>query len=376
MHCHHFEAGRCRSCTWLEQSYPDQLTRKQQHCAETLSGFPALEWLDPASGLESGFRNKAKMVASGTAEAPVLGIIGPEGGVDLQDCGLHVPVVAAALPVLAEFVTRARLDPYDIAGRQGELKYVLVTGSPGEQLMVRFVVRSQEPVARLRKHLPWLLAQLPGLVVVSVNLQPEHKAIIEGDREIVLTEESELVMDINGIGLGLRPQSFFQTNTTVAAALYQQCQAWAAESPADVVWDLYCGVGGFALHLAGSAQRVVGIELSAEAVNSARVSARRRGSDAEFVAADVATWVAGNSGCPDLVVLNPPRRGIGPELASWLESSSVDRVLYSSCNPVSLAEDLAAMPSLEPIRGRLFDMFPHTAHAEVLVLLQRAPRRG
>lgn len=371
MDCHHFDAGRCRSCTWLPRAYADQVQAKQQRCVDALAGHDRLDWLTPVTGPESGFRNKAKMVVSGTVEAPTLGILGPDGGVDLQDCGLHIPVVAEALPVLAEFVTRADLTPYDVAGRRGELKYILVTGSPDADLMVRFVLRSQEPVARLRKHLGWLRSQLPHLVAASVNLQPEHKAVLEGATEIALTESTELPMTVNGIGLVLRPQSFFQTNTVVAEALYRQAQSWVGEAAPKVIWDLYCGVGGFALHLAGPGRQVVGVELSAEAITSAQASAERIGLDARFVAADAAAWILGAPNAPDLVVVNPPRRGIGSELATWLEDSPVARVLYSSCNPDSLAADLAAMPSLVPVRGQLFDMFPQTSHAEVLVLLER-----
>ncbi|MCX6395167.1 MAG: 23S rRNA (uracil(747)-C(5))-methyltransferase RlmC [Propionibacteriales bacterium] len=372
MDCQHFAAGRCRSCSWLATPYDLQVAAKQQRCSEALSGFPALVWLAPATGPESGFRNKAKMVVSGSVEQPLLGILGPDGGVDLQDCGLHVPAVAEALPVLADFVSRAGLTPYDVASRRGELKYLLVTGAPDGSLMVRFVLRSTESQVRIEKHLDWLRDRLPGLVAASVNLQPEHKAVLEGPVEIALTTSTELRLEVNGIALALRPQSFFQTNTAVAAALYRQARSWVQEVAPAVVWDLYCGVGGFALHLAAAEREVLGIEVSTEAVLSAQATADRLGLEAHFVAADVNAWIGSVTDAPDLVVVNPPRRGIGPELASWLERSPVGRVLYSSCNPDSLAADLAAMPSLVPVRGQLFDMFPQTSHAEVLVLLERA----
>ena len=115
---------------------------------------------------------------------------------------------------------------------------------------------------------------------------------------------------------------------------------------------------------------IVGVEISADAIDSARRSAAEAGIDAEFIAADAGAWAMSQSSLPNAVVVNPPRRGIG-QLAEWLENSTIERVLYSSCNPASLARDLARMPSLRPTRGRLFDMFPHTGHAEVLTLLTR-----
>jgi len=372
MLCHHFEAGRCRSCAWLGTPYDAQLVAKQR-LVEELVAMPAGSWLPPVASAGMGFRNKAKMVVHGTVEEPTLGILGPTGsGVDLRDCPLHTAGIRAALPALAGFVTRARLAPYDVAARRGELKHLLVTESPDGELMVRFVLRSQEPVARIRKHLPALRAELPALAVASVNLLPEHKAVLEGDRELLLTERETLTMRVAGLALHLRPQSFFQTNTAMAAELYARGRAWVAEAAPGTVWDLYCGVGGFALAVAGTGAAVTGVEVSGEAVASATLSASEAGLDGvRFIAADATAYAVGSAAPPDLVVVNPPRRGVGPELAGWLERSGVARVLYSSCNAQTLATDLAAMPSLRPVRGQLLDMFPHTAHYEVLTLLAR-----
>ncbi len=376
MDCPHFDAGRCRSCTLLETPYSDQLAGKQR-AVEALLPFPRLAWEAPVASPQAGFRNKAKMVVAGTTAQPTLGILAPDrAGVDLRDCGLHSPGLQVALPVLAGFVTRAGLAPYDVTQRQGELKYLLVTESPDAELMLRFVLRSQESVARIRKHLPALLGELPALRVVSVNLQPEHKAILEGEHEIVLSDRETLPMRVNGRDLHLRPQSFFQTNTEMAAALYRQAGAWIEAIGPQSVWDLYCGVGGFALHAAAPGRDVLGVEVSREAIRSAETSAAEAGAGAgglRFVAGD-ATAYAVNHPAPDLVVVNPPRRGIGAELSGWLEQSGVRHVVYSSCNANSLAGDLAAMPSLRPTRGRLLDMFPNTSHYEVVVLLEREGR--
>lgn len=373
MHCSYFAAERCHSCTLIEQPYGEQLAGKQRQGEDALGDPSELQWIPPLASRESGFRNKAKMVVGGTAHQPTLGILDAEArGVDLQDCGLYTPGIHAAFPLLAAFITQADLTPYDIPRRTGELKYVLVTESPDGELMLRLVLRSQEPVARIRKHLPALMQALPRLRVVSVNLLPEHKAIVEGEREIVLTEQETLRMRVNGIDMHLRPQSFFQTNTEVAAALYRQAQEWVSERAPASIWDLYCGVGGFALHCAGAGRDVIGIETSREAVASAEQSARQAGlRRVVFQAGDATAFALGADEAPELVIVNPPRRGLGGELCRWLESSSVQQVIYSSCHAESLARDLAAMPSLRPRRARLFDMFPQTAHFEVLALLER-----
>lgn len=368
MRCAYFDAELCRSCTWMGRPYGDQLAAKQAH-VEALLGND-LTWLPPFAGQESGYRNKAKMVVTGTAAEPTLGILDAAGhGVDLQECGLYDQSLQAAFPVLAAFVAHANLAPYDLATRTGELKNLLVTQSPDGELMVRFVVRSQEPVTRIRKHLPALLDALPSLRVASVNLLPDHKAVLEGEREIPLTEAETLLMRVNGLDLHLRPQSFFQTNTPVAAALYRQATAWVSEVDPRSVWDLYCGVGGFALHAAAPDRDVVGIETSVEAVASARLSASGL-HGIRFEAADATAYALAHE-APELVIVNPPRRGIGTQLAGYLETSSTNHVVYSSCNAESLARDLAAMPSLRPVRAQLLDMFPQTTHYEVLTLLAR-----
>ncbi|HYF72138.1 MAG TPA: 23S rRNA (uracil(747)-C(5))-methyltransferase RlmC [Nocardioides sp.] len=376
MLCSHFDAGRCRSCTWLDRAYAEQLAEKQRLVEELLAGHPGTSWRPPVASAQLGVRNKAKMVVSGTADAPTLGILNPLGaGVDLRDCPLHSPGLQAALPELAAFVTLAALAPYDLATRRGELKHLLVTESPDRELMVRFVLRSQEPVARIRKHLPALRERLPSVAVVSVNLQPEHKAVLEGEREIVLTDRESLRMRVggaDGLTLHLRPQSFFQTHTAMAAELYRLARAWAEEVAPRTVWDLYCGVGGFALSLAGPGREVTGIEISQEAVASAEQTRDEAGlSGVRFEVGDATAYAEGRAAPPDLVVVNPPRRGLGPQLSGWLDASGVRHVLYSSCNAQTLARDLEAMPSLRPVRGQLLDMFPNTAHYEVLVLLER-----
>ena len=139
------------------------------------------------------------------------------------------------------------------------------------------------------------------------------------------------------------------------------------------MWDLYCGVGGFALHVAAPGRRVVGVETSREAVRSARASAAAAGlPHVAFRAGDATEFALGAATGPELVIVNPPRRGIGADLSAWLEASDVPNVVYSSCNPKSLAHDLARMPSYRIRTGRVLDMFPQTGHMEVAVLLQRS----
>ncbi|WP_062074156.1 23S rRNA (uracil(747)-C(5))-methyltransferase RlmC [Demequina lutea] len=383
MDCRYYDEGRCRSCTLIKTPHLAQVETKQRRLEALVAAARPGDsshtvWLEPMVSAESGFRSKAKMVVGGTVDDPTVGILDADDrGVDLRLCPLYGTDLARAFPILAEFITVARLEPYDIPARKGELKHIIVTVSPGGELMARFVTRSTESLARLRKHLPWLLDRLPRLVVVTLNVLPEHKAALEGQQEIVLTELDTLRMDMGRVTLHARPQSFLQTNTDIARRLYALVAGWVDEGAATTVWDLYCGVGGFALHCVREGRTIVGVESAEQAVIAARRSAREMADagqpgalEAAFEAADATAWVRGRP-APDVVIVNPPRRGIGPELAEWIESSGVRRVVYSSCNAVTLAKDLGAMPSLAPVRGRLLDMFPHTEHYEAVVLLER-----
>ena len=414
--CQLHDASLCRSCPNLDLPLAQQLQLKQSAVQATLAGqVETAAWLEPFASAPSHFRNKAKLAVSGTTHAPVLGLVDRfDNGTDLTSCPLHVNEIKAALVPLTRAITRMGLHPYSIVKRRGELKHVLITASANGQLMVRFVLRSTAQLPAIRKGAPRLKSELPGLRVLSVNIQPRPAAILEGEREIILSQDSTLDMplylpELGGDGvvvnnkksvlpLVLPPQSFFQTNSDVAAGLYAQARAWArdyaggqagvltgepgaggahpdATQSSQSIWDLYCGVGGFALALAQPGAQVLGVEVSAPAIDGARAAAARLGltsPQVRFEAGDASVLDASGQvyghDKPDLLVVNPPRRGIG-ELAASIEGSGIKRVLYSSCNPASLAKDLEVMSSYRVRRARLFDMFPYTNHAEVLVEL-------
>lgn len=377
MYCAEFAAGRCRSCTEIEQDYSLQLQHKQQQWLSLLAPFAPEQVLAPYPSAESAFRTKAKMVVSGCSEHPVLGLLLNTGeAVDLTSCLLYPAAFAPAFALVQQFIQRARLQPYQVAERKGELKFILLSQSSSSgRFMLRFVLRSQNHLAAIRKHLPWLQQQWPELELCSVNLQPVAMAQLEGETEILLTENSYLAERLNQVPLYLTPQSFFQTNPAVAAALYQTAVDWTADLSLHSVWDLFCGVGGFGLHLASSRPgiQLTGIEISAAAIASARRAAAELAlQQPDFMALDADAFALAQQQAPDLLLVNPPRRGLGPALCLQLQKLAPEYLLYSSCNPQSLARDLSQLTSdYRLVKAQLFDMFPHSQHAEVLVLLSK-----
>lgn len=377
LNCGYFERGECRSCALIETPYGQQITDKESWCREVLAEAAPRVWLPTFAGGLRDFRNRAKLAVGGSAGNVTLGILDQEfHGVDLRDCGIQTPAIRAVVPVLADFLDATGLEPYDVAARRGELKFVHVTAAPSGELMIRFVVRTQHGLDVLRSRKGRLFEVIPNASVVSVNLLPEHKAVLEGSREEMLRGQS-LRMNLDRVDLHLRPQSFFQTNTAVAIGLYNQVAEWVDSVEAKNLWDLYCGVGGFALYCADGSRHVTGVEISEQAIESAKISASELGIDARFLAGDATEFaeenLAASTGVerPDCVIVNPPRRGIGARLSAALENSGVEHIVYSSCNPVSLAKDLARMPAYEVAQARIFDMFPHTKHLEVAALLRR-----
>jgi 23S rRNA (uracil747-C5)-methyltransferase len=315
------------------------------------------------------------MAVGGAVGDLLLGLQNRDGSVhDLMHCPLYPSALQKTLKHIRDWLNAIAIAPYDIHARTGELKFVLLSCNTNQKLMLRLVLRSQTSLRSIKNNLSSLQKLLPDLDVISINLQPEPKAILEGAEEIILSSSANLPIMINDVPLQLSPQSFFQTNSAIAAKLYQRASSWLLKIQPKSVLDLYCGVGGFALHAAKALPntKALGIELSAAAIECAKSSAAQmRLSNAHFVCAD-----ATQSGTPidddiDTIIVNPPRRGLGTALCDAIERSRAQFLVYSSCNLDSLVNDLKHLPSFQAQSGQVLDMFAHTPHFEVIVSLQR-----
>ncbi|KEA61774.1 23S rRNA (Uracil-5-) -methyltransferase rumB [Marinobacterium lacunae] len=375
MHCVHYSSGHCRSCDLLDIPYPEQVKNKQRHLQSLFGDRPVDQWLPFACGEAQGFRNKAKMVALGVAQAPVLGILGSDGEpLSLVDCPLYTGRMQEILSALPPLIQRAGIPPYNVQKQKGELKFVLLTHSLAQNsFMLRFVLRSDKALERVQRMVPELRERFPDIQVISVNIQPVHMAVLEGDQEIYLTDKQHIVEVFNGIPLAIRPKSFFQTNPKLAARLYQTAANWVASTSAQRIWDLFCGVGGFGLHCLGKNVELMGIEIEPEAIRCAQASAKQLGYEGNvlFSAFDATALQATSGQFPDLIIMNPPRRGVGQELCALINDSRVENLIYSSCNAQTLIRDLESLSHYKAFRVQGFDLFPHTQHYEVLVHLQR-----
>ncbi len=317
-------------------TYAQQIINKQNSIQNLLSLTDG-QLLPMVQSPEKAFRNKAKMVVLGVAQAPVLGI---ESGLDnqaisLTSCPLYSKQMQEFLACLPSWIQGSGIPPYNRYKQKGELKYLLLTESHASgEFMLRFVLRSLHALERIERNLPSLQHQFPNLSVVSVNIQPVHMARLEGDEEIFLTEKTALEECFNQTPLMIRPKSFFQTNPYIAKDLYATAACWVKEKKTNTMWDLFCGVGGFALHCAPYVESVTGIEIEPEAIESARLSAAKLGlTNIQFSALDSAQYSESSAHHPELIIVNPPRRGLGAALVSTINAISPKYLIYSSCNP-------------------------------------------
>ncbi|MES2528036.1 MAG: 23S rRNA (uracil(747)-C(5))-methyltransferase [Bdellovibrionota bacterium] len=364
--CAYFKENICRSCTLLQTDYSAQILLKEKALIDALSPV-SLPLLATVTSSETGFRNKAKLVVTGTSETPVLGLIDRE----ILDCPVHDPAINKILHDLIPFIRVAKLEPYQIKEKKGELKGIIIFS--GDESYVRFVLRSKEGLDRIRKNLPSLLTLHPEIKSVSVNIQPVHQAILEGDEEIPLGPENFIGQKYKNFSLHIRPQGFVQTNQQVARKLYETAAAWVDEQKISRFMELFSGQGAFSFHSASFVKEATGIELNPEAVKMANESAVTLGlKHLTFVplpAENSAKMIAEKK--PELILVNPPRRGLADTLNILLQARP-EYIIYSSCSVESLGKDLKSLiPFYTPERAQIFDMFPHTEHFETLVLLKR-----
>lgn len=371
--CTYYNAQTCRSCQLLESEYQLQLEQKQTALEEAIHFKP----MTPVASPVQDFRHKAKLVVTGSVQEPVIGLAGEDDldlGREILNCPLHHPRINEVLASLKSFIQEANLPPYQIQERKGELKgLILFYSAASNQGYLRFVLRSKEALDRIKKRLPALVQNHPFLTCITANIQPTPHALLEGPEEIFFTEANSISHRIENLTLDLDPRAFVQTNETIAKALYSTAAEWIKELKPKKFSELYAGQGAFSLMAAGSYAEGLSFEINPEAVKTANHTARKHQAnhlsfecrDAIHIQKEIAAY------SPDLILVNPPRRGLA-DSARWLAESGAKYIIYSSCSYETLGKDLDVMKDkYQPKKAQMFDMFPHTKHFETLVLLER-----
>lgn len=378
--CRHF--GTCGGCRHQDLAYPAQLTWKTRQVAETLERLGGLRGIavQPAVGMEDPwfYRNKMEFAISGSAGAAVIGL--RERGrydevFDLEECPIFSPRAGTLVAAVEAHCRERGYAVYDPNRQSGFLRHLLVRECKRTEDLLVALVTSPGDLAQAG-FVEAVLEAVPATSVWHV-ITASRSNVVEFADARLLHGRSRIAEVVPPLRFELGPSAFFQTNTRMAEALYRRVREVAGLSGSGTLVDLYCGIGTFALYLARDVEKVIGLEAAPAAVEDARHNARLNAiSNAEFLVGD------DRRGFPDILarlepeevqalVLDPPRGGVHARTLSAVKRLAPPRLLYISCNPATLARDLAVLtrpPSPYAIQlVEPFDLFPHTPHIETLV---------
>lgn len=371
----------CQGCSLMSMSYADQLSFKQDKVLAALGVYPQLKHtgVSPVWAAEEplGYRTSVKLAIARRNGRIVIGLYrrGSHEVADIGTCPLHHPLVNHIVDVVREEITRQDIYLYNPETRRGLLRYLLVKVSPASgKAMVTFVT-AQRDYKRITALAKWVARKVPQVVSVQQNVNASSGNVILGRETLSMVGQPDLFDQVGNIRLRISPSSFFQVNHAQAARIYELVRRWASLEKHECALDLYCGIGGIALHLAQDAGRVIGVEVVEDAVRNAQQNAVMNNlTNCRFLAGDTAELLQDLvTELPSLAVavLNPPRSGCDLEVLQAVTQLQPRVIIYVSCNPETLARDLDELGRLGYRTAEIqpVDMFPQTAHIESVARL-------
>ncbi len=369
---------RCGGCTYRHMSYEEELRLKRQRVQDNLariggSAVAVEEILGAADTLR--YRNKAQYPVSKDGRVGFYRARTHEV-IECEQCLLVKSEADAAAEALREYMRRCRVAGYDEKTGHGLVRHLYVrSNAAGESLVCVLVNGNRLPqeealVALLRDACP----KCRG-IVLGTNTKKGN--VILGDRYRTLWGEDRLEDTLCGKRFRLSVPSFYQVNRAQAERLYAKAIEFADLTGQETVLDLYCGVGTITLALSDHAKRVLGAEIVPEAIDDARENAVRNGvKNAEFFcgdASDVAKKLAQEHLRPDVITVDPPRKGLAPDVVESIAAMQPERVVYVSCDSATMARDVKHFADLgyTAARAAAVDMFPRADHIETVCLLSK-----
>lgn len=295
------------------------------------------------------------------------------------DCALGVSVNHSILEKMLSYMTENNVKPYDEESGRGLIRHVLIRyGFTTKEIMVCLVVNGRSlPNEEI---LTDSLREIDGMTSITLNINEKNTNVILGNELRLLWGQTYITDYIGDIEFRISPLSFYQVNPAQTVKLYGKALEYAGLSGAETVWDLYCGIGTISLFLARSAKKVYGVEIIPQAIEDAQDNARRNNIDnAEFyvgAAEDVFTdFMAQHPGeaDPDVVVVDPPRKGCDEKLLQTMIAMAPERIVYVSCDSATLARDLEILckERYELVKAVAVDQFSQTVHVESVALLTK-----
>lgn len=382
--CGHF--GLCGGCSLQHLAPEAQLKWKERQILEALSriGGVAPERVLPpiAAPALTAFRNKMEFAFQSRGGQLVLGLYeGANAGrvFDLAACPIFPGKGSELVGAVREWCREARLPAYDRGTRTGLLRHLVLRHSVHQDAWLAQVLTAPatpEQARAISSLGEALMRQHPELKGFVHAERARADGLAQAERTLLTLGESALIEALEEVRYSVSADAFFQTCTRGAEALYSGLREMLAPRPGEVLHDLYCGGGGIALFLAGSADKVLGLEMNPSAIADAEANARlNKVANCRFLRADLSGEAPMPAQLPqgfakaDAAVVDPPREGLDAGLARWLAENPVPRLGYVSCNPATLARDAGLLKEAYRLAEvRAVDLFPHTAHAECLAL--------
>ncbi len=370
--------SKCGGCVYRHISYEAECKIKKQRVEDAVKRIGGVDMSakELCFGEDSRYRNKAQYPV---AEDFTVGFyrnhshdIIPSG-----DCALQPAVFKTASDIFTDFIRSKNLSVYNEETGRGLIRHLyLRLAHKTDELMVAVVINGNE--------LPYsdglveeLKTKIPSLKTVVLNINKDKTNVILGKKCKTLYGDGHIFDILCGVKVRINPLSFYQVNRNMAERLYEKAREYAEPSGKRVL-DLYCGAGTIGLSMAKEAKEIIGVEIIPEAVKDAEFNARNNEiENARFLCGDAAAAAVSlkNEGVkPDVVILDPPRKGCSEELLKTVSNDfAPERLVYVSCDPATLARDIKILSSLgyKLIEYTPFDLFPRTHHVETVALLVR-----
>ena len=399
--CPHF--GTCGGCQWQDMPYASQLRWKREHVLDSLVHLagvgdvvvnpvvPSPDVVYYRNKMEFTFSNRRWLLPEEIASKEIqydktcaLGLH-VRGYFDkifnVEKCFLESSRAVDILGEVREWCRRSDFSAYSIKAQDGFWRFLVIReGKRTDQTLVHLLTTARpdgvEEVDALSAH---LLERFPWITTIVHSMSDRKAQVAAGETSRIVSGPGYIEERLGKALYRISAQSFFQTNPSAVEGLYEAVRRMGEFTGKEVVWDLYCGTGSIAIFIASDVRRVTGIEVVEEAVRDAYENCRLNGIDnCRFKAGDLRNVIReiGGTGSslevPDVVVTDPPRAGMHPDVVKTLLETAPERILYVSCNPATLARDLALLAERYKVREvQPFDLFPHTSHIECVVRLDK-----
>ena len=393
--CEHF--GVCGGCRWQPLPYDLQLQAKQQQVWDQLVRIGHLDIppISPIIGSDKTVFYRNKLEYSFSSKRWILRHEDPEAippqdrvglgfhvgkffdkVLDIKQCWLQKEPSNAIRLFIKDYAVNHGLEFYDIRENHGFLRNMFIRTTEAGAVMLILCFAREDREARTSL-LDAIAGRFPEITSLYYVINTKQNDSISDQECILYKGEDAIYETMEGLTFKIGPKSFYQTNSPQAYKLYSVAREFAGLTGSEVVYDLYTGTGTIAQFVSAKASKVIGIEYVPEAIEDAKVNAARNGiTNCTFFAGDMkdiltARFIAGH-GRPDVVILDPPRAGIHPDVAEVILQAAPSKIVYVSCNPASQARDLAILSQAYDITAvQPVDMFPHTMHVENVCALRR-----